>query len=341
MWLTKEGKYARISLKTTNRSSAIEKAKSRYHEIMAGQNAGKTYYSKTTKQGVEEYVKQREKDVEFNQIVKGRLGTIKTHLEHWLEFIGRDTKLKELERTDCENYFYSRSKNKKKIQVSPTTISNEQSTINAMMSWLYKRKETYIDGFDFKKLPKVDRGSEKNRRNTFTDEEIIAIEKEFLNNITEGKKDIAKHGNLVKILASYFHLITIASGLRKGEQIQLTWGDVSWIEKNVKDDSNDLTFSLVKLQIKFETTKVRKSRELLVKDIGDFYDLRSFQTELYLKKTKEFRKLNLLPHAKFVVLSNQNQKEDIAKAEEFKVDLFIVKALKTPSEVVQEINKII
>ena len=55
----------------------------------------------------------------------------------------------------------------------------------------------------------------------------------------------------------------------------------------------------------------------------------------------EYRKLNLLPDAKFVVLSNQNQQDDLDKAKEFNVDLFIVKALKTPSEVVQEINKII
>ncbi len=56
---------------------------------------------------------------------------------------------------------------------------------------------------------------------------------------------------------------------------------------------------------------------------------------------EEYRKQNLLPHAKFVVLSNQNQQSDLSKAQEFNVDLFIVKALKTPSEVVQEINKII
>lgn len=55
----------------------------------------------------------------------------------------------------------------------------------------------------------------------------------------------------------------------------------------------------------------------------------------------EFRGQNMLPHAKLVVLSNQNQHDDVQKSREFKADLFIVKALKTPSEVVQEINKII
>ena len=56
---------------------------------------------------------------------------------------------------------------------------------------------------------------------------------------------------------------------------------------------------------------------------------------------REYRLLNLLPKAKFIILSNQSQQEDIEKSKELKVDLFIVKALKTPSEVVQEINKII
>lgn len=50
-----------------------------------------------TKQGVEEFIK----------------NALKTHLEHWLKFVGKDTKLKETERTDCENYFHNRTKNKR------------------------------------------------------------------------------------------------------------------------------------------------------------------------------------------------------------------------------------
>jgi hypothetical protein len=83
--------------------------------------------------------------MEAGLIVKGRLGTIKTHLEHWLNFKGRDEKLKEMERTDCENYYHSRTKQNKRSPISQTTVLNEQSTINAMMAWLHKRNETYID----------------------------------------------------------------------------------------------------------------------------------------------------------------------------------------------------
>jgi hypothetical protein len=133
MWLANEKKYARESLRTRNRDTAEAKAKKRYHELMAQQLAGKTYFSMTAKQGVEEYIKQRTKDTEAELIVKGRLSTIKTHLEHWLKCVGKDIKIKEMERTDCENYFHDRTKSKKKLPVSRSTVMNEQSSINAMM----------------------------------------------------------------------------------------------------------------------------------------------------------------------------------------------------------------
>ncbi len=105
-----ENKYARFSLKTRNKTTAIDKAKLNYHELKAGELSGKKYFSLTTKIGVEKYLEQRNKEVgQSNGIVAGRYTTIKTHLEHWLEFIGRDVKLKELERTDCEDYFLERT----------------------------------------------------------------------------------------------------------------------------------------------------------------------------------------------------------------------------------------
>ena len=102
MWLVKEKKYYRKSLKTTNQSTAIQTAKIQYHQIHSDSQSGKTQFSLTTKQGVEIYVRYREKDIATGAIVKERLSTIKTHLEHWLNFIKKDAKLKELQRIDCE-----------------------------------------------------------------------------------------------------------------------------------------------------------------------------------------------------------------------------------------------
>ena len=291
MWLGKEKKYARFSLRTRNRDTAIDKAKKYYHELMAQQLAGKTYFSKTTKQGVEEYLKQRALDVEAELIVKGRYGTIKTHLEHWLDFIGRDTKLKELERTDCENYLHSRTKTKKKINVSQTTVANEQSTINAMLSWLYRRNETYIEAFDFKPLKRIDRGDEALRRSTFTDEEVIVIKQELEKYITEAKGNVDEEGNMSKIINGYYLLISIITGLRRGEQLQLKWSDIKWLEKNVKGQAEDDTYSLVKITVRAETTKVRKTRHFVVKDWEYFDELFKLLQPRYVKANKENKKI--------------------------------------------------
>ena len=110
MWLPKENKYARKSLRTRSEATAIEKGKAAYLEIYANLQQGKSYFSITTKEGVEKYLSFRMRDVELGHIVKGRHTTIATHLQHLLSFIGKDTKLKELERTDCENYYYHRHK---------------------------------------------------------------------------------------------------------------------------------------------------------------------------------------------------------------------------------------
>lgn len=294
MWLAKEGKYARFSLKTRNKSTAIDKAKLHYHELKAKELAGKTYFSITTKIGVERYLEQREKEVgQAAGIVAGRYRTIKTHLEHWLDFIGRDVKLKELERTDCENYFLERTKGKKKLQVSATTIANEQATINAMMKWLYKRNETYIDGFDFKKLPKTDKGEEANRRNTFTDAEVERIVTALDEYIKNAEKDLKGEGNVQKAVGGYYLGVSLISGLRRGEQLQLRWTDID----------NDLGYreagrknELVKIKVRGETSKVRQTRRFIVKDDAKYFEgLMKLQIMLFeLGKVSESKRLSTL-----------------------------------------------
>lgn len=294
MWLAKEGKYARFSLKTRNKSTAVDKAKLHYHELKAKELAGKTYFSITTKIGVERYLEQRELEVgQAAGIVAGRYRTIKTHLEHWLNFIGRDVKLKELERTDCENYFLERTKGKKKLAVSSTTIANEQATINAMMKWLYKRNETYIDGFDFKKLPKTDKGEEANRRNTFTDAEVERIVKALDDYIKTAEKDLKGEGNVQKAVSGYYLGVSLISGLRRGEQLQLRWteidNDLGYREEGRKNE-------LVKIKVRGETSKVRQTRRFIVKDEAKYFEgLMKLQIKLLeLGKVAESKRLATL-----------------------------------------------
>ena len=283
VWLKNEGKYARFSLKTSNQSTAIDRAKLHYYEIMAQQHAGKCYFSLNCKAGVAKYLEQRAKDVVTGAIVKGRYGTIRTHLEHWLDFIGRDTKLKELERNACEDYGYERSKTKKRLAVSATTIANEQSTINAMIGWLFKQKEVHIDGFDFAKLKRVDKGDDALRRAVFTDDEIAAINIALDQCIAEGLKDIDDSSNLQKVVAAYYLMASIITGLRKGEQLQLLWKDVEFMERRVAGHD----YSLIKIRVRAETSKVRRTRVFVVKDIECFENLWDLLYKRYAKANKD------------------------------------------------------
>ena len=225
MWLTRENKYARKSLHTRSEATAIDKGKSAYLEIYGNSRSGKTYFSLATKQGVEKYLERRQQDVKTGVIVSGRHTTIKTHLRHWLDFIGRDTKLKELERTTCENYFYARTK--EDANIKHVTVANEQSTINACMKYLFRNGETLIDGFDFAKLPKLDSNNEAIRRATFSNEEYNQLVKAMRSYCSLRANQIDVDEKLIREIVRYYVLVASNSGLRVGEQRQLRWSDVT------------------------------------------------------------------------------------------------------------------
>jgi integrase len=293
MWLAKEHKYARFSLKTRNRATAIDKAKLHYHELMAGQLAGKKYFSITARMGVDMYLEHRMNDVKNGYIVSGRYTTIATHLKHWLTFIGKDTKLKELERTDCEDYYAKRTKTKGEdvLKISQTTVENEQSTVNAMMAWLYKQKLTHIDGFDFKKLKPIDKGVEANRRNTFTEVEAAAWTVELGKYIKEAEKDLTAPNNLVKAVCGYYLGFALVTGLRRGEQLQLKWSD---IEDKQYAEARKNPFDLFLVTVRGETSKVRKTRRFVAKDSGYINGLLNLTRLRHTGKIKEKDLLTLV-----------------------------------------------
>jgi integrase len=306
MWLPKERKYARFSLKTRNRDTAIDKAKKHFHELKAGEIAGKTYFSKTTKQGVAMYLEQRMKDVDAGIIVIGRHRTIVTHLNHWLDYIGKDTKLKELSRTDCENYFHERHQTKKRneIKISQSTIVNEQSTINAMMSWLFKKNETHIDAFDFKKLKPIDFGDVALKRPIFTKEELVRIDKVLREYVHEPAEDKNDKNNSTKAMCGYFNAIAMLTGMRRGEMLQLKWSDISFndSELEVRVNKNKKVDGLFFITVRGVTSKVRRTRQFMVGDDGYVYGMLYEAAKrikykglpsTYSNKTEKFLRANL------------------------------------------------
>lgn len=283
LWLETERRYARLSLKTKKESIAIDKAQKHFVTIKSQIEGGRTYYSLTTKAGVEMYLEYRKGHIgreTTKGIVKGRYSTIKTHLEHWLNFIGKDVKLKELEKLDCIEYAIEREKPNSKHPISLSTIMNEQSTINAMMKWLNSRGETYITSFEFETISKKNKTEEDVKRSSFTDKEIRDITVQIPEYIKEAKKDMTNLANRSKVLAGYYLLIASISGLRTGEQKQLKWKDIRFEE--VK--KNGVKIEVVNIRVRKETSKVRKTRDFFVRDKEYFDDLFKLTIPTHVKK---------------------------------------------------------
>jgi hypothetical protein len=209
-WLVKERRYVRLSLNTKNQVTAIETAKKHFVKIKSDTDSGKTYYSKTAKDGVLMYLEYRKGHIDSRttkSIVKGRYGTIRAHLEHWLDFIERDTKLKELDRDSCADYAKAREKPSATKTTALSTIANEQSTINSMMKWLHKKGEVYIDGFDFETISIRNTPEEAVRRSSFTDEEVWAFRLAIPKYIEEAMKDLNDLENKARVLSAHYLLI--------------------------------------------------------------------------------------------------------------------------------------
>jgi CheY-like chemotaxis protein len=95
----------------------------------------------------------------------------------------------------------------------------------------------------------------------------------------------------------------------------------------------------------FDVDSAGSSKEALEKIEGGFIpDVLLFDIIMPINDgwylIQNIREKNILLNTKMIVLSNQGETNDIENSKKFKVDGYIVKALKTPSEVVNEVKQI-
>ena len=118
-----------------------------YEDIKYMKRRGKKIYSISIKQAVAMYIEDKAKYVGIdgaNGIVEGRLGTIKAHMKHFLEYVHKDAKVKDLgintllsyeregETIDYELF-------RKRKGIADSTIRNEVASINACMTFLHEQ----------------------------------------------------------------------------------------------------------------------------------------------------------------------------------------------------------
>jgi integrase len=203
---------------------------------------------------------------------------------------GADTKVSALDRKCMTDYQYLR---KQSHFAEFGTTKNECTTINAMWKWGYNEGFTHFKKFDFKKI--VIKNTDIGRRDTFTDKEYDKLVR-FMRNWTsvkqcnsyakvrdkggkwsKGELRFDEKLQLERQMVRDYILISANTGLRVGEARQLTWGDVERIEEHIIDEATEEKQLLVKLKVRWETSKVRLPREFLSRGGEYFVRLRERQ----------------------------------------------------------------
>ena len=278
MYIRTDKKHYRISLKTRDLESALSKARDKALELSAYVRNDIKIFGMTLDELISEYIDYRHNDVVNGDIVKERLSTIKSQLKNMANIKGGNIKLAELDR-DCM-FDYAQERKLQSPTVVDVTIRNEQATINAMIQYAYRKGNIHFEKLNFKKI-RI-RLDDIGVRDSFTLEEYDKL-------ILAMRSYVAKKNcpdddeRLERLMIRDYVLISSNTYLRVGEARQLTWGDINGYETHY--DDNEKQVQLVNFTVRAETSKVRRTRQMITR--GAEYFIR-------LKKRTEYTEPNHL-----------------------------------------------
>jgi|TARA_B110000483_G_scaffold241897_1_gene326101 integrase len=277
MWISGEGKDYRVSLKTRDLETALIKGRKLGVKLLSDMSEGRKIFGVSWSELIDQYVEYRRIDTtiisnNIPRITIGRLSTIKTYLDRFLDVIGHQTKVSELDMSSLFDYLQRRQSIR---SCAPVTVRNEQSSINHMVKWAFHKNLCHFEKFNFEPI-KI-RQSEVGVRGTFSLDEydkLIRYMRTYVS-VKECPNDIERKERL---MIRDFILTASNTCMRVGELRQLTWGDVMGYEELF--DENEKPISLVKIRVRGETSKVRNPRDIITRG-GEYFKR--------LKRNQEFK----------------------------------------------------
>ncbi|WP_172973153.1 tyrosine-type recombinase/integrase [Spiribacter salilacus] len=274
-----QGGYERESLGTQDRDAAIAKA---YDIVSQYQNHGILPSRRlTVASAIKEYLDDKATEVATGNVLEGigagRFGTIQTHLSHWQKFLGDQTPLGNLHLDSGKAFKRWRLDQ----GASLVTIRNEQASFNALVRWLYERNKFHLAKLNMSKIRAAEFENQDVRRASFTEEQAQRIRAHLMAKIKSAEQSTngVEYGDL---LTSCFFMLLLETGLRIGEALAMEWRDHSLEEKvitgSVPDSGSSVTnpedqefHSLTRVQVRAESSKVRKSRVVKFLDSSNFF----------------------------------------------------------------------
>ena len=155
MYVKDEKRYIRKSLRTRDKEIAIASAQKEFIFYQAKIMNGEKLFSITANELRNKYLEYIEKQVKEKQLSIGRQTNIKTYTKHYLNFVGKNTKILNIDKKEFQKYRSYRQSKKSDIRMS--VVQNESITIKQM--YKFAKNEGFINQnyeLDFGKL-KVDK----------------------------------------------------------------------------------------------------------------------------------------------------------------------------------------
>ena len=241
-WIKDEKKYIRISLKTTDREIATEIAEKKFADTLGRIHSGEKIFSISAQEFCDRYRQHLQKRVTLGSIRASFSRTIKYHLNHYLSFIGSETKIQSIPAEKFRDFAdYRRNQTP---QPGFLNVKDSQSAIGTMYRW--GLEEQLITR---KSLPKwaefrIPETEGKRQGMEIDDYNKIVMVSKFWD-----KKGISDRDRYERKHLHNFIVIQSWYGLRTGEVLGLVWSDVK-----LRDDEH------AEIRIREVTTKRGKGR---------------------------------------------------------------------------------
>ena len=249
MWVSQERKYIRKSLKTRDKTQAIQLAQKEFIRYQAKLLNGEKLFSLTADELRTKYLEHIQKEVDGNQLSKGRQTNVKTFTKHYLEFVGKNARIQSIEKRFFIGYREFRQSRLKTITM--TVVQNESITIKQMYKWAIENgflEAIYLPDFGTIRVKK-----DEVRRESFTIRDynsLIDVAKKWY---TKVPQDHVKRDEEIYYRRTIRDFIVLMAnfGFRTGELFLTKFEDVVV--------HNDATATVNILR---ENTKVRKARSV-------------------------------------------------------------------------------
>jgi len=269
MYIQEEQKYVLKSLKTRDIRIALKEAEDAYIRYKGRIANGEKIFSITAEELQKRYLEHVAGLQRDGQMSDGRARNIKTYTNHYVRFVGKKTKIQNINKKDFQGYRAFRQRDLSTIKM--TVVVNESVTIKQMYRWAVKENLIHQNNFpDFGtiKIPVDD-----SRRDSYTNldyKRLTEVAGKWYMKVSDQTENREEEIYYRKSIRDFIILMG-HYGFRTGELLLLKNSEVII--------NNDGTASVTVLA---ETTKVRRKRTVTGRR-GDIF-LRRKEYSSFLEK---------------------------------------------------------